>query len=85
MAMNCAQTAQEKPTIEPMERSTTPASSANPANAATTSGTTRNEPMMLTLLNERKRGPTQSKPTTTTAMKVNAIAPTEPVRMSRIG
>ena len=68
-----AKSADEKPTIEPIERSTTPASSAKPEKAPTISGTTRKVPMIETLPNERNFGPTQKSPTATTTMKVKAM------------
>ena len=50
------------PTIEPMDRSTTPASSAKPEKAPTISGTMRKVPMIETLPNETNFGPTQIRP-----------------------
>ena len=54
-----AKSADEKPTIDPTERSTTPARSAKPEQAPTTSGTTRKAPTMLMLPNDRNFGPTE--------------------------
>ena len=73
------------PTTDPMERSTTPASSAKPEKAPTISGTIRNVPMMEMLPGVRNFGPTQSRPTASTAMKVKAMLATDPVRASRTG
>ena len=60
--ISSANSAEEKPTIEPIERSTTPASSAKPEKAPTISGTTRKVPMIEMLPNERNFGPTQKQP-----------------------
>ena len=57
-----AKSVDEMPTIEPIERSTTPASSAKPEKAPTISGTTRKVPMIETLPNDRNFGPTQKQP-----------------------
>src|SRR5438067_461936 len=77
-----ANTAPLKPTIEPMLRSTTPASRAKPEQAPTSSGTATNEPMMVMLLVDRNAGPTHARPTTMTTSSVMAMLATAPVNSS---
>ncbi len=80
-----AKIAAEMPTIEPMERSTTPASSAKPEKAPTISGTMRKVPMIEILPKDTNFGPIQISPTAITAISVKAMLATEPVSACRIG
>ena len=48
-------------------------------------GTATKEPMMVTLLADRKRGPTQLSATTTTTRKVSAMLVTGLAKASRKG
>src|SRR3954470_6594693 len=81
--MRAAQMFELSPSMEPIDRSTTPDSSANPANAATSMGIATNDPMIVMLLGARKLGPIQVSPTITTSSSATAIEVTEPVAGSR--
>jgi hypothetical protein len=82
MESSRAKIADENPTIEPIDRSVTPARSARPEKAPTRRGTIRNEPIIVMLLVDRKRGPTKISPTAMTAARVIAIDATGLVRKS---
>ena len=84
---NCSapKVAELKPTIEPMLRSTTPASRAKPEKAPMIIGTATNMPMMVRLLAERKRGPTQISATAITTISVSAMLTTGLASQSRSG
>src|SRR6185369_5813544 len=71
--ISAAQMLELNPSMEPIDRSTTPDSSAKPAKAATSMGIATNEPMMVTLLGARKLGPIQLSPTITTSNSATAI------------
>ena len=74
--LNSANMVAENPTMDPMDRSTTPPSSAKAEHVPTTIGIATNDPISAMLLFEKKVPPTQTAPTRMTTASAMAMVPT---------